>query len=380
MGTDPTAPGPPAGAGAGAGDAAPDLLRLDRLTKRYGSFVAVDRIDLSVAAGEVLTLLGPSGAGKTTVLMMIAGFETPTGGEILFDGRSLRAVPAHRRGFGMILQNHALFPHRDVFENIAFSLRMRKVGRNEREAQVHRALDLVGLSGFGDRHPDQLSKVQQHRVAVARAIVFGPRLLLMDEPLRALDQQARQEMQTELRALQRALGITLIQATEDREAALILSDRVAVINRGRIEQVGTPSALYDRPATRFVATFLGDANLIPVAPVPGADRPTGRLADGTRVAIPPTDGAPGATAWLVVRPEKLVFADDHGADPPDVVLDGMIEDTSFLGDAIRFRIRLSAAGMVTVKCLNRDRGRAFAAGATCRIGFNLRDVCLIADG
>ncbi|MDT8267342.1 ABC transporter ATP-binding protein, partial [Roseomonas sp. DSM 102946] len=211
-----------------------------------------------------ISFLGPSGSGKSTTLMMIAGFETPESGQIALDGRDVTHLPPHRRGIGMVFQSYALFPHMTVAENVGFALKQRGVGKAEIVERVRQALDLVRLSAFGGRYPQQLSGGQQQRVAIARAVIFNPPVLLMDEPLSALDKQLREEMQLEIKALHERLGITFIYVTHDQKEALVMSDRVAVMNQGRIEQLDDPATLYDRPSNRFVASFVGEANFLPV--------------------------------------------------------------------------------------------------------------------
>src|SRR5215216_3040300 len=234
----------------------------DQIEKRYGSVIAVDGVSLDIAPGEFLTLLGPSGSGKTTTLMMLAGFEIPTAGEIFVDEDPIASVPPYRRNIGMVFQNYALFPHMTVGENIAFPLQMRKMSRAEITRQTTAVLALVGLPRYEGRYTRQLSGGQQQRVAVARALVFNPRVLLMDEPLGALDKQLRESLQLELKRLHERLGVTIIYVTHDQGEALVMSDRIAVLHRGRIEQIGLPTELYERPATRFVAAFLGESNFL----------------------------------------------------------------------------------------------------------------------
>jgi ABC-type Fe3+/spermidine/putrescine transport system ATPase subunit len=297
----------------------PASIRLDGISKSYdGRLRAVDEISLDVKPGEFFSLLGPSGCGKTTTLRMIAGFETVDTGRILVGDRDVTDVPVHRRDMGMVFQSYALFPHRTVTENVAFGLRMRKVPKPEIEARVKAALAMVALTGFEDRRPGQLSGGQQQRVALARAIVIRPPVLLCDEPLGALDRKLRQQMQFELKQLQKELGVTLVFVTHDQEEALTMSDRIAVMNAGRIEQVGAPNEIYDRPRTRFVADFIGEINLI--------DRP-GR----------PT---------LAVRPEKIALG------TPGAVLDGNITSASFLGGQTLYRIALADGRQMLVKETN----------------------------
>ncbi len=237
-------------------------VRLERLTKRYDDVVAVDDISLDIAAGEFVSLLGPSGSGKTTTLMMVAGFQDVTAGAITVGDREISRLPPHQRDIGVVFQHYALFPHMRVAENIGFPLRMRDVSKAESRRRVEEAMRLVQLETYGDRYPRQLSGGQQQRVALARAVVFEPGLALMDEPLGALDRQLREQMQFEIKRLQNTLGITVIYVTHDQEEALVMSDRIAVMNRGRVEQYATPDELYNRPATAFVATFVGESNAI----------------------------------------------------------------------------------------------------------------------
>lgn len=242
---------------------APPAVRLDKIVKRYGTSVAVDNVSLDVSAGEFVSLLGPSGSGKTTTLMMLAGHQTPDAGRIFIDGRDLTALPAYKRNIGMVFQNYALFPHLNVFRNVAFPLRMRGATKDVIEREVGRALSLVRLSELTDRFPSQLSGGQCQRVALARALVFHPNTLLMDEPLSALDKNLREELQLEIKALQNRLDITTLYVTHDQSEAMTLSDRIAVFNRGRVVQIGTPSELYERPLSLFVARFLGDISVLP---------------------------------------------------------------------------------------------------------------------
>jgi len=292
-------------------------LELTGLSKRYGGFVAVENATLSVERGAFLTLLGPSGSGKTTILMMIAGFTAPSAGRITLDGRDITALPPERRDFGMVFQGYALFPHMTVAENVAFPLRVRGMTKAARDEKVRGALDLVQLTGFADRLPKQLSGGQQQRVALARALVFDPALLLLDEPLSALDKKLRAELQEELRALHRRVGRTFINVTHDQEEALSLSDTVAILNHGKLQQVGAPAELYERPRTRFVADFLGKSNFIRGRAEPGlvhAQGATLRQYDAT-----------GGDVLLSLRPEKIALAEGDNA------LDGRITHWSYLG-------------------------------------------------
>ena len=242
----------------------PPAIAIQEATKAYGTEQVLHSLSLNIEPGEFLTLLGPSGSGKTTLLNIIAGFTRPDSGAVLIGGEDMTDVPPHRRGIGVVFQNYALFPHMDVSENVAFSLKARKSGRDEIKRNVERALALVQLEGFGSRRIDQLSGGQRQRVALARAIVFRPKIILMDEPLSALDKQLRERMQVEVAALHKQLGATTIYVTHDQREALTMSDRIAVLNRGRIVQLGTPQEIYDYPAAAFVAAFVGEATLAPV--------------------------------------------------------------------------------------------------------------------
>src|SRR5271154_1265094 len=272
--------------------------------KDYGTVGAVRGVSLEIGSGEFLTLLGPSGSGKTTTLMMIAGFEDPTAGDIAIDGKSMVGLPPYRRNIGMVFQNYALFPHLTVAENIGFPLKQRGVAKAERARLVGEALELVHLPGYGERYPRQLSGGQQQRVAFARAIVFKPRLLLMDEPLGALDKQLRENLQLEMRRLHADLGITFIHVTHDQEEALTMSDRIAVMNEGLIAQVGSPEEIYDRPCDRFVASFIGESNFLPGV-VRGGEggMVVAECGGATMRAATPKRLSPGQTVTLATRPE-----------------------------------------------------------------------------
>jgi spermidine/putrescine ABC transporter ATP-binding subunit len=316
-------------------------IAIERIAKRYGSVAAVDDVSLDVAAGEFVSLLGPSGSGKTTLLMMIAGFETPDSGSISVGGFDITTVPANRRGIGMVFQRYALFPHMTVAQNIAYPLRMRRVARRAIAERVAAALALVRLEGLGQRLPSQLSGGQQQRVAVARALVFEPPALLMDEPLGALDKKLREQMQLEIKRLQRALGVTVIYVTHDQEEALTMSDRVAVMDGGRLVQAGTPVELYREPATAFVADFIGKMNFLAArARVATADTIAVELAGGPVVEVPAArvrgPVLPGARLRVAVRPEQLALAPLTGP-----VLQGSFETAIFVG---AFQVALVRVG------------------------------------
>ncbi len=299
------------------------VIQLDRVVKRFGRYLAVQDADFTIGRGEFFSLLGPSGCGKTTTLRMIAGFEQPTGGRILLEGQDVSRVPPYRRNVNTVFQHYALFPHMTVYDNVAFGPRSHKVEPAEVDSRVRALLAVVRLSDFADRRPAQLSGGQQQRVALARALVNYPSALLLDEPLGALDLKLRQTMQIELKRIQREVGITFIYVTHDQEEALTMSDRIAVMNDGRVEQIGPPEEIYHSPASVFVANFIGVANLLPgVVTRVGADRVTVKVAGDGEVSLPA--GAeprePGTAATVMVRPERLrLTAGDTGSGLPVTV-------------------------------------------------------------
>jgi spermidine/putrescine ABC transporter ATP-binding subunit len=343
-------------------------VALRALTKLYPGFTAVDRLDLDVEPGEFLTLLGPSGSGKTTTLMMLAGFTPPTGGDILVDGRSVVALAPERRNMGVVFQSYALFPHMTVAENVAFPLRMRNVGRAETARKVTDALRLVQLEGLGARLPRQLSGGQQQRVAFARAVVFDPSLLLMDEPLGALDKNLREQMQFELKQLHARLGVTVVYVTHDQEEALTMSDRVALMSRGRIAQIGPAEDLYERPASRFVAEFIGESNVLEGR----IDGPRFRARDGASFPLPPDAGTGYA---IMVRPEKFALTDPAtpGAIP------GRIAELVYVGDFTRYRVALADQLAVTVKVQNGRSASRHGPGEHVGLLVDPEDVRLLGE-
>ncbi len=350
----------------------PGPLVLDGLTRRYGSAVAVDSVSLTVAEGEFLTLLGPSGSGKTTVLMCVAGFVAPDAGRIGLGGRDITALPPERRDFGMVFQGYALFPHMTVAENVAFPLRVRKLGAAEREEKVRATLDLVQLSALAERRPAQLSGGQQQRVALARALVFDPALLLLDEPLSALDRKLRVELQEELKALHRRIGRTFVNVTHDQEEALSLSDRIAILNGGRLVQAGPPAALYDRPATRFVAGFLGASNFLR-GEVSGIAPGRVTLAAGdTRVVQALPDGAepprPGTPLLLSLRPERVALL--RNGEGAENVVPGRIAGWSYLGAGTSLAVETADLGTLRVALPAWPAPPAPVEGLAVRLGWS----------
>ncbi|PWS35771.1 polyamine ABC transporter ATP-binding protein [Falsiroseomonas bella] len=347
-------------------------LALHGLTKRYGSFTAVDDVSLRIERGQFLTLLGPSGSGKTTILMCIAGFVAPTAGAVLLDGRDITALPPEKRDFGMVFQGYALFPHMTVAENVAFPLRVRRMGAAERQEKVRAALDLVQLDRFADRLPRQLSGGQQQRVALARALVFDPALLLLDEPLSALDKKLRAELQEELKALHRRVGRTFVNVTHDQEEALSLSDRVAILNHGKLVQEGAPAALYEKPRTRFVADFLGKSNFLHGTVREAHPGGFAVMAGGTRViqAIAPDAPRPaaGTPALLSLRPEKIALLGE--AETAENAVDGRILSWSYLGAGFAINVATQDLGALRVTLPSWGAPFAPAEGMPVRLGWS----------
>jgi putative spermidine/putrescine transport system ATP-binding protein len=327
-------------------------LKVTSVTKQYDAFRAVDDCNLTIESGEFLTLLGPSGSGKTTLLRMIAGFTAPSSGRLELDGVDITAVPPYRRDIGLVFQNYALFPHMSAAENIAFPLKMRGIKGRQRREMVDEALSLVKLEGFGHRKPRQMSGGQQQRVALARALVFRPRILLMDEPLGALDKRLREGLQVELRRLHRELGITIIFVTHDQEEALALSDRIAILRAGRIEQLGTGSELYESPASLFVADFMGESNVFEGR----LERQDGAfllVGDGFTLHVPSVAediNSIGGQASLVVRPERLTLREASQPKTADLnTVRATLVDSLYLGSSVRHEVRMDDGRLLTVR-------------------------------
>jgi putative spermidine/putrescine transport system ATP-binding protein len=322
-----------------------ESLSVRNLSKHYGATRAVDDVSLQIGRGKFVTLLGPSGSGKTTILMAIAGFVQPTAGDILADGAAITHLPPEKRNFGMVFQGYALFPHMTVAENVAFPLRVRRTARAETETRVKEALALVQLGHLADRKPQQLSGGQQQRVALARALVFQPVLLLLDEPLSALDKKLRAELQVELKDLHRRVGLTFIYVTHDQEEALSMSDGIAILRDGRLVQQGDPTTLYERPATRFVADFLGKSNFLAGTL---EERRTGGFTyrvDGGRF-VQQGDAPAGSSTLIALRPEKIeVLADGAAADN---IVEGRIAAWSYFGSAFALAVDAGALGRLQV--------------------------------
>lgn len=345
------------------------MLQLSSLSRRFGDTVAVDSLSLEVAEGEFLTLLGPSGCGKTTTLRMIAGFEHPTSGKVVIAGRDVTALKPQKRDVGMVFQNYALFPHLNVWDNVEFGLRSRGVSRAEAKPKVERALALVEMEGYGARKVQALSGGQQQRVALARALAPEPPLLLLDEPLSNLDAALRERTRAELRALLKRLGMTAVFVTHDQEEAFALSDRIAVLNRGELQHLGTPEALYARPANPFVAGFLGRANFLP-ATVESADGSTlaCRLAAGPVWRASAVDGLaakPGTAVRVMARPESLrVSRDAMGTD----ALRGRVTDRRFAGALSFYTVALEGGAELLVQGAASDAEEGDGVGVTPAAG------------
>jgi len=320
----------------GGDTTADDVIKLEQVSKRFGQFVAVHEADFGIGRGEFFAMLGPSGCGKTTTLRMIAGFEAPSEGVIRLEGRDVSKVPPYKRNVNTVFQHYALFPNMSVWDNVAFGPRSQKVAGDEIKRRVGELLEIVRLTDFSHRKPSQLSGGQQQRVALARALVNYPSALLLDEPLAALDLKLRQAMQLELKRIQREVGITFVFVTHDQEEALTMSDRIAVMNEGRVEQIGAPRDIYDEPASVFVAGFIGDANLYQVSVLDAAGEVATVDICGERVAVPSADDAarPGDQATLMVRPERVRVMMGH-PDNGHVGLSCTVKDLVFQGPVVR---------------------------------------------
>ena len=332
-------------------------VRLDRVTKRFGSFTAVDDLSLEVKEGEFFSLLGPSGCGKTTTLRMIGGFEEVTSGTISVGDQDVTNLPPFKRATNTVFQNYALFPHLSVFENIAFGLRRRKTPIGEIKHQVAFMLKLVELPGYEERKPNQLSGGQQQRIALARALVNSPRVLLLDEPLGALDLKLRKQMQVELKRIQSEIGITFIFVTHDQEEAMTMSDRIAVMRGGRIEQLGVPEELYERPGTEFVAGFLGVSNLLDGEVVgQSGDMAEVRLTDGKVIRAPSSATNGASTVRVGIRPEKLRVVprdgQETGAAAETNMLEGTVLDASYIGVSTQYLVKTADGHVLTVYAQN----------------------------
>jgi len=360
-------------------------VKLAGVTKRFGDFVAVDALDLDIGEGEFFTLLGPSGCGKTTTLRMVAGFEQPSEGQIQIAGDDVAGLPPYKRPTNTVFQSYALFPHMNVSENVAFGLKRKRVAAPEARDRVAKELERVGLAGEASRKPAQLSGGQQQRVALARALVNLPKVLLLDEPLGALDLKLRKGLQLELKRIQRDVGITFVYVTHDQEEALTMSDRIAVMNRGQIEQIGAPEDVYERPTTSFVAGFIGVSNLMPAA-IESANGSGARvkLEAGVELDAPSPDGiGAGERCYAVVRPEKLhVSRKEEATRDGWPSVEGTVESSVYLGTSTQIVVRLAGDVPMTVLVPNADeaeRGRLPGGGAPVRLSWAPEHIHLVKE-
>ncbi len=351
------------------------FVSFERVQKSYdGETLVVKDLNLSMPKGEFLTMLGPSGSGKTTCLMMLAGFETATHGKILLDGVSINNIPPHKRGIGMVFQNYALFPHMTIAENLSFPLEVRKIGKSDREEKVMRALDMVEMGAFGSRRPAQLSGGQQQRVALARALVFEPELVLMDEPLGALDKQLREKMQFEITHLAHELGITTVYVTHDQTEALTMSDRVAVFDDGRIQQLDPPDTLYEEPKNSFVAQFIGENNTMmgTVKEIKG-EQAVVELEDGELIDCKPINVSEvGEKTRVSIRPERVEFNKDRLQEGAHTLKAEVLEFI-YMGDIFRTRLRVAGNDEFVVKTRNAPDQVRLKPGEMIDIGWLPQD-------
>ena len=351
------------------------FVQFDRVQKSYdGETLVVKDLNLEIGKGEFLTMLGPSGSGKTTCLMMLAGFETATHGEIRLGGQPINRVPPHKRGIGMVFQNYALFPHMTVGENLAFPLEVRGMAKAEREAKVRRALDMVQMGAFLNRRPAQLSGGQQQRIALARALVFDPELVLMDEPLGALDKQLREHMQFEIKHLHESLGITVVYVTHDQGEALTMSDRVAVFNDGVIQQLDAPDELYERPRNSFVAQFIGENNKLPgIVEALEAGKALVRLETGELIDATPVNVTDQGQKTLVsIRPERVEFKPEMMPEGAHTIGAEVLE-VIYMGDILRTRLRVAGSDEFVMKSRNTIGQHRLKPGERVKIGWHPQD-------
>jgi putative spermidine/putrescine transport system ATP-binding protein len=350
---------------------------LKNVTKKYGTETAVDNVNFDIRPGEFFSMLGPSGSGKTTTLMMIAGFTGIDSGTIDVDNKDVSLLPPQKRGFGMVFQNYAIFPHLTVYENVAFPLRARRLAEEKIKERVTWALNLAQLGSFANRYSRQLSGGQQQRVAIARAIVFEPSVVLMDEPLGALDKNLRYNMQVEIKEIQRRLGMTVVYVTHDQEEAMNMSDRIAIMNHGHVEHVGPPSEVYDSPSNAFVARFLGEANLIEGL-IDGSDGDVATLKIGGLALRAKLRSSvdPGRRAALFVRPERLHIGGQTGPGANQVL--GRVSRVSFLGNIVRYRIDIAPTASVMVDAQNTGRPPAIV-GSQVPLIWSVEDSLLLVD-
>jgi spermidine/putrescine ABC transporter ATP-binding subunit len=351
-------------------------IKLIDLLKKFEEISAVRNISLSIEAGEFLTLLGPSGSGKTTTLNLIAGFEIPTSGHVYLGEQDVATLPSFKRNLGMVFQNYALFPHMTVAQNIAFPLKNRKISKTDIDHRVKEMLALVKLEGFENRFPKMLSGGQQQRIAIARALAYRPQALLMDEPLGALDKKLREHMQIEIKSIQQETGVTVVYVTHDQEEALNLSDRIAVMNEGKIEQIGTPREIYESPSNRFIADFIGDANIIE-AKVIDTIEGVATLAIGNHFKLRIENKlkkAPESIVHIVIRPERIRRIEKD--QTTNIVIHGTISEANYIGNLISYKVDIGAPQNITLKEHNIGQS-LLKPGSSIRIGWNSNDSQLV---
>ncbi len=349
-----------------------EFVKFDKVDKSYdGKVLVVKDLNLDIAEGEFITMLGPSGSGKTTCLMMLAGFETPTNGEIYLDKNPISNIPPHKRGIGMVFQNYALFPHMTVYENLAFPLRVRKLNKDEIDKKVDKALSMVSLSGFANRMPGQLSGGQQQRVAVARALVFDPAVVLMDEPLGALDKNLRESMQYEIKHIHESIGVTVVYVTHDQGEALTMSNRIAVFNDGKVQQLSSPDMLYEEPVNSFVAEFIGENNTFAgeVSEISNGTCKV-KLANGEILANPISVKSKGEKTTVSIRPERALINPNEKMDNNHK---GLIEEVIYHGDHTRVRLNILGNSEFILKVPNSSKNLDIKLGNEISIGWNSHD-------
>lgn len=353
-------------------------IRFVDVSKHYGNLCVIDRLNLDIEEGEFISLLGPSGSGKTTLLMMLAGFTPATGGQIIVDGKIINAVPTHRRDMGVVFQDYALFPHMDVARNVAFPLQMRGLPKADIASRVSRALDMVQLGALAGRRPSQLSGGQQQRVALARALIFEPRIVLMDEPLGALDKNLREQMQFDIRALHRRLGLTVVFVTHDQGEALTMSNRIALFNRGRVEQVGSPREIYDEPTTRFAAQFIGETNLLDgTIDAIEVDSLRIKFKDGATLrARASADLAVGQAIQVLIRPERIELTSSSLPSTDRNLIRATAGESVYQGNHVRVELQTDSYGPIIARV---DRKAPEPPpGTVVDISFNVQDCRVIA--
>ena len=349
-----------------------EFVKFDKVDKSYdGKILVVKDLNLDIAEGEFITMLGPSGSGKTTCLMMLAGFETPTNGEIYLDANPISNIPPHKRGIGMVFQNYALFPHMTVYENLAFPLRVRKFSKEDTDKKIDKALSMVSLTGFENRMPAQLSGGQQQRVAVARALVFDPSVVLMDEPLGALDKNLRESMQYEIKHIHESIGVTVVYVTHDQGEALTMSNRIAVFNDGKVQQLSSPDKLYEEPVNSFVAEFIGENNTFEGEVLEiSKDNCKVKLSNGEILANPISVKSKGEKTKVSIRPERALINPQNKMDNNHK---GKIEEVIYHGDHTRVRLNLLGNSNFILKVPNSSQNLDIKLGNVINIGWNSHD-------